>query len=642
MLRWGHSLRAKIILILAGVVVVYAGLDALVQRLIIYPSFERLEEQGASHDLERVREAFTSELTHLELRSLDWTLLPEVKSLMRGERRPKGVLDTSILRHNRMHLLMVCAEDGRVLWGGTTLDPLAEVPQYQRFQDFPMERLSPGHPLLARLGDRGAQEVISGLMGTEHGALLAVARRFRTEAGSVGTILIGRLLTSDFVAALSRQTGVPFTVRLVEDPPADPLARSAFDEATASEGPVMQALSEDRLSARLGLSDLQRAPIAVVEAQLERGVMQRGSRAMQYALSSTLAAGLLMMLVLLYLLQRAVLKPIDALTRHALEVGRNDSLTRRLNSRRSDEIGVLAREFDSMVEKLELSRAELLQTARAAGMSEIANGVLHNVGNVLNSVSVSAAVVSEQLTRSGVDDLQRVIATIRKSGVPLDEFVVRDPRGKHLDPLLEQIAGQLLQERERVRGELGSLSSGIEHIGQLIASQQSVAGQSGVMEIVRLETELQRALDLTRSASGSQALKIQCSVTELDAIRVDRHRMMQILTNLVLNARQSLAAANGVDPRLVIRARVAAGERVEICVEDNGLGIAPENMTRIFNHGFTTRSDGHGFGLHSCANAAGEMGGRLYASSDGAGKGAVFTLEIPLQRVEALVTEKSI
>jgi signal transduction histidine kinase len=631
MLGRGRSLRATIILILAVVVLVYAAVDAAVQRFIVYPSFERLEEQSAERDLERVREAFASELAHLELRGWDWTRLAEVTALVDGRSTRKSPLDTQVLAQNRVHLLMVCGEGGQVLWGGTTLDPGAELPEHARFRDFPMERLAASHPLLSQL-PVGGREVISGLMKTEHGAMLVCARRFVTPTGSQGAVLMGRLLSPAYVSGLARQTGVAFHLRPVEDPPSEVDARRFFEEATATGLPVLRAIDPEVLEASLSLVDLQHAPIAVIEAQLDRAIARRGTRAMQYALSSTLAAGLLMMLVLLFLLQRAVLKPIDMLTQHAVEVGRTDALSRRLDSARTDELGVLAREFDSMVAKLAASRAELLQTARAAGMSEIATGVLHNVGNVLNSVNVSATLMSQQVAQSGAEDLRRVVETVRRSGVPLDQFVTSDPRGKHLDPLLEQIAEQLIREREVARRELGSLKTGLEHIQELIASQQSVASRSGVLEVVQLRSECQRAIELTQPASGVQGPKIEVLVPDECLVRIDRHRVMQILINLVQNARQSLLAAGGAAPRLEVRLDWVTEDRLTLSVEDNGLGIAQDNLRRIFTHGFTTRRDGHGFGLHSCANAAAEMGGRLNAFSAGLGQGARFVLEIPALR----------
>jgi len=103
---------------------------------------------------------------------------------------------------------------------------------------------------------------------------------------------------------------------------------------------------------------------------------------------------------------------------------------------------------------------------------------------------------------------------------------------------------------------------------------------------------------------------------------------MQILVNLIANAKQAMAGCSGGE-RLTLRAAAAAG-RLRIRVEDEGVGISAQNLTRIFSHGFTTRSTGHGFGLHSCALAAREMGGALLAESEGPGKGAAFTLDLPL------------
>ena len=111
--------------------------------------------------------------------------------------------------------------------------------------------------------------------------------------------------------------------------------------------------------------------------------------------------------------------------------------------------------------------------------------------------------------------------------------------------------------------------------------------------------------------------------------RVDKHKVLQILINLLRNAKYALDDANRPDKRITISIE-PAGEQVRIAVADNGIGIAPENLARIFGHGFTTRQDGHGFGLHSGANAATEMGASLSVQSAGLGHGATFTLDLPV------------
>jgi signal transduction histidine kinase len=123
---------------------------------------------------------------------------------------------------------------------------------------------------------------------------------------------------------------------------------------------------------------------------------------------------------------------------------------------------------------------------------------------------------------------------------------------------------------------------------------------------------------------------VRCEIEDLGRVRLDRHKLVQVLVNVIKNARESVDASGGAG-RVTVRA-LRDGERLRIDVVDDGAGIAAENLARVFNHGFTTKSGGHGFGLHSSANAATEMGGRLGAASAGLGRGATFTLDLPLER----------
>ena len=115
----------------------------------------------------------------------------------------------------------------------------------------------------------------------------------------------------------------------------------------------------------------------------------------------------------------------------------------------------------------------------------------------------------------------------------------------------------------------------------------------------------------------------------LPSARVDRHKVLQILINLLRNAKHAMDATVDRTKRLVVRVGLGTSGTVKITVIDNGVGIPAEHLNKIFNHGFTTKKDGHGFGLHSGANAAKEMGGCLTAQSDGPGRGAEFNLELP-------------
>jgi two-component system, NtrC family, sensor kinase len=142
------------------------------------------------------------------------------------------------------------------------------------------------------------------------------------------------------------------------------------------------------------------------------------------------------------------------------------------------------------------------------------------------------------------------------------------------------------------------------------------------------------AVRVNQPAIDKHAIKLIREYGDCPRVVLDQHRVLQILINLVGNAARALGCAEGIDRQLTLKISAKQSETsptISFEVIDNGVGIAPENLTRIFTYGFTTRKDGHGFGLHSSANAAREMGGALTVSSDGPGLGATFALELPLQ-----------
>jgi len=282
-------------------------------------------------------------------------------------------------------------------------------------------------------------------------------------------------------------------------------------------------------------------------------------------------------------------------------------------------------------EKLDKLNRQLMDTSRQAGMAEVATGVLHNVGNVLNSVSVSATLVADRLRRSKVDKLRQATALLREQNGRLVEFLTTDPKGKLLPEYLGTVADQLVGEQTKLITLMSSVGQHIEHIKEIVAMQQSYAKVSGIYETLPVAELVEDALRMNAAAFDRHHIDL---VREFDkdipAVCVDRHKVLQILINLFRNAKYAMAARSGNDKRIVIRVDMASPERVKITVCDNGVGIAPDHLTSIFNHGFTTKKDGHGFGLHSGANAAKEMGGTLTAHSEGPGKGAEFTLELPV------------
>ncbi len=278
---------------------------------------------------------------------------------------------------------------------------------------------------------------------------------------------------------------------------------------------------------------------------------------------------------------------------------------------------------------LEEMNKQIVANARLAGMAEVATAVLHNVGNVLNSANVSTAVIADRLQALRSDRVGEVAALLREHRDDLAEFLAIDPQGRRIPDYLATLAVHLGGEKDLVLKELRELAQNIEHIKQIVAMQQNYTSAAGALEDLPIVGLIEDALLMNADAFERHGVIVRREFQPTPPVRVDRYKVLQILVNLIRNAEYALQAGGGAEHVLTVGVALHDGDRLHVTVRDNGVGIAPENLTNIFRYGFTTKGDGHGFGLHSSANAAREMGGALRVRSDGLGKGATFTLELP-------------
>ena len=255
---------------------------------------------------------------------------------------------------------------------------------------------------------------------------------------------------------------------------------------------------------------------------------------------------------------------------------------------------------------------QLTDAAHRAGKAEVATNVLHNVGNVLNSVLVSVRMATESVQMSRVTNVGRVAELMQKHTDDLGRFMVEDPQGKRLPSYLANLAEHLGTERAELLAELESVGKRADHIKHIVAVQQQFAGVSNFRQPTDLTTLVEDAIRInTLDQHGAEIVR---EFAHLPRVSIDRNKVLQILINLLRLERRE-------------------DRRLAISITDTGMGIAEEDQARIFQHGFTTRKEGHGFGLHAAITAANEMGGGLTASSPGRGAGATFTLELPCEEV---------
>lgn len=294
----------------------------------------------------------------------------------------------------------------------------------------------------------------------------------------------------------------------------------------------------------------------------------------------------------------------------------------------------ISRDVTSLKEteqKMEVLHRQLIQASRTAGMAEVATGVLHNVGNVLNSVNVAAGIVADRLRTSKSDGVIKLARLLKEHGDNLVDFLTADDRGRKVPAYVEQLAFHLAEERAELDKELKELMLNVDHIKEIVAMQQNYAQAFGVVEMGNLSEMVEDAFKIHGGAYARHGIAVEREYDSLPSITIDKHALLQIVVNLLHNAKYACEAANRPDKRVTVGIKAAGANRVRIEVTDNGVGIAPENLTKIFSQGFTTRKGGHGFGLHSGALAAKQLGGVLSVRSDGIGCGATFILELPVQ-----------
>lgn len=285
------------------------------------------------------------------------------------------------------------------------------------------------------------------------------------------------------------------------------------------------------------------------------------------------------------------------------------------------------------IKEREIVNQRLIELSHQAGKAEIATGILHNVGNVLNSINVSAGVAKETLRTSRIESLVKAANLFVEQDDPGD-FLTNDKRGKAFPQFLCSLADVLVEEREKIKSELSMLGHHLDHVKTVVSMQQAYAGMSGLRKPVNIPDLLSDAELLIASSLSRHEVEVVRNFDPIPTVMLEEQRLLQVIVNLLKNAKDSVTVGRAEGRKLVIGVSRDAEGMLLFEFTDNGEGITEDNLTNVFTHGFTTKSDGHGFGLHSCAIAMKEMGGEITVSSEGAGTGATFTLRLPCVEAE--------
>ena len=624
------SLYAKVVLLLCVLFTAYGAVDYAVQREVILPSFERLEADLARTDMERVRRAIEGELDQLQTFCADWGNWLETYEFMAGD-KPEFIeenMTPATLDAAGLDAVAFVDREGRFLWR-RGVDPVTRGDL--DFQLLAGEGLGPHHPFRQAI-ERG--ESARGIVVTEHGPAMLVAAPVLDGAGNGphrGAVVLARVITPDVAARIADQAQVLLQVETLAG-----LPRTLEERRGLLEPRILTQRTVNEVYRNL--EDIYGRPTVQLRIDVPRKVSAQGRDAIGFALVSLFVAGVVVLIVLAVALRRMVLRPVSRLTQHAVEIGEGDDLTRRMNVRRLDEIGVLAREFDRMVDKLEDARRRLVDQSFEAGAAQVASGVLHNIGNAMTPLSVSVATLEERLRAAPAGEVAMVIGEIEAA--PTDSG-----RRADLEQFLRLVSRELAATVSQAADDVASITRQAQVIQAALAQQLQASRGGPVVETVDLTGLIEQSLDMIPpSLLQRLSIDVDGSLAATGALPLPRITLQQVFQNIVQNAAEAVREPGQARGRLSVACSVEVApdgvEWLHVRFDDDGLGIRSADMPRIFDKGFSTKSrdTNHGIGLHWCANALNALGGRLEAASGPEG-GATFTVQLPLRRVTAPARE---
>lgn len=620
------SLRSKVLTLIAALLGLYGVANYAVQRTIIYPSFVELERENAETDLRRCLQAIDREIEQLTASATDYGSWDDTAQFIAdgNQQYAETNLTTSCLRGLGVNLLAFCNPQGKVV-GSYALDLVAEEPM--DIPGIPSDSFPSTHVLLQL---EEPEDRVGGILLTGLGPMLVASRPVLNNEGEGpvrGAVIIGRLLNKALIAKLREQTQVHFEVL-------PPLANQA-DLAAKADSPVKPAAPEivvnddrqDVLAVSATLSDLSHESLVPIEATVPRNVTAKGRAALRFACGSVLAAGLVILAALLVALQWTVLGPVSRLTRHAVRVGHTDDLTARLGMTSRDEIGILATEFDRMVEQLAQARKRIVDQSYESGIAEMASGTLHNVRNALTPVLAELDLLRQELAKVPMDQIE-----LAKQ--QLDDPSVPDERRQDLVKFLELANGRAIAVARDTQAKLTEVADRAKRIGQFLSDPSHASRADRPIEWGRLADLVPEAAALLPAELRQRAaIETGPGLAALGSLKMQRISLLQILANLLTNAAEAIISAGRPTGYIVVDAQAEDGEgtaMIHLWVKDDGVGITAEDLTRVFERGFSRKGGlARGLGLHWCANSVAGMKGRISAESGGPGQGACLHVWLP-------------
>ena len=600
--------------VLALLFVVMIVLEITIQKHVLMPSFAELERDEARTSMTRIDSVLNMALGNLEIAAADWGNWDVAYRFVQSEDAEFVARNfTAVaMKQLQVNTIMIVDLKGNFLAAGT-------------------RDLDTGEPLQLDLAAHGTLPVdfpwrrnlargikAQGLLKTNLGVIMLVGAPVLDGSGggrSLGMVIMGKLLSIRQLRLIGAQAQVNL----------------AMTPERGSSGHDRLVETDTATQVFRPYDDLYGHPMMSLRVELPRKITARGLGAVTYASVWLVAAGMSALILLMIALNRVVLLPLGRVTRHAVAIGEGGlDLGARLNLPGGDEIAVLAREFDRMVERVADSRRQLMDRSFQSGFAELAKGVLHNLGNAMTPLGVRLSKLAERLRDAPVADLERAFLELAREAPG-------SARYGDLQEFLRLACRELCAQLEGAEGDVMVIQRQTVIVQSALSELMRSTSSEQVVESVRLADLVTQTLEIVPDGCRQRLIvETDDSLGRVGVVQVARTVLRMILQNLIINAADAVRDAGRDQGVLRVSAEIVGDsdrEQLHLRCQDNGVGIAEANLKRVFDQGFSTKSrdTNCGIGLHWCANAAAALGGRIWAASEGLGRGASLHVMLPLR-----------
>lgn len=670
---WVSNMRLsnKVIITLGIVWIIFLAISYLGAQKFLISGFLKLETDQVNKNIIRVHQAIDQISYALGTFTSDWAHWNDAYDFILGK-NPQFVpnnIDINALVNSNINLLMYLDKKGAILLGlSVDLKKKKQIAYPKGLEKY----IYPGSFLETH---QNPITNIRGLIALDQGIMLIAAAGISSTDLTKpldGVLITGRAFSLDLLKTIAKNTSLELNLYEKKQIRQSSVLKQAYENALQSPAENNIAILNDKiLYGYILLKDVEKNPIGLIRLTIPRSVYLTGIETINYYLAGYLILGIIFALVIGFLLRVVILKRLASLTTQIHDIVKSKNYSRRIPLSHNDELTLVAKEFNKLMQTiqnsyeqlekqvLELSRSEyrlektnkhlyteiaerkdaeakiaalnskLILAARRAGMADIVNGILHNIGNILNSVITSVAITQERTEQSHAAKMMNLIQLINNQKNNLENFLKNNDKNLKILEYIMILGKSWAEENSALLNELNELNKNISHIKNVITMQQSLGKIIGITEEVELDKLIEDVLLLNKLSYEDSHIKIISDFKFSEKIIIDRVKLLHVVANLIKNSIDSLAKSGKKHKEIIIRIQESQNEYFTIQILDNGIGIASENLTKIFAYGFTTKKGGYGYGLHASATFVQEMHGKLYAESEGIGKGATLTLVLP-------------